>query len=209
MSFKCTTPRISPLRTTTSGVPPPFAMVSTTLFKSGGIDFPCCLTYARTESTAPFLIFKPSASIPLIRVCAVNGTKWRCGPPSIVPFNPYFSFAKRTILRPSGVSSASDASWAASASSGAVAFPTGINATACLFPRVIVPVLSSSSTSTSPAASTARPDIAITFFLISRSIPAMPIAGKRPPIVVGIRHTSSATSTVTLMAFPLPVTLTI
>ena len=32
---------------------------------------------------------------------------------------------------------------------------------------------------------------------ISRSMPAMPIAESRPPIVVGIRQTSSAISTVT------------
>ena len=61
-----------------------------------------------------------------------------------------------------------------------------------------MPVLSSSSTSTSPAASTARPDIAITFAWIMRSMPAMPIAESSPPIVVGIRQTSSATSTVTV-----------
>ncbi len=63
-------------------------------------------------------------------------------------------------------------------------------------PRVIVPVLSSSSVSTSPAASTARPLMAITFLRIRRSMPAMPMAESRPPIVVGIRQTSSATITV-------------
>ena len=67
---------------------------------------------------------------------------------------------------------------------------------ACRLPNVIVPVLSSSSTSQSPAASTARPDVAITFARIIRPMPATPIADSRPPIVVGIRHTSSATSTV-------------
>ena len=44
----------------------------------------------------------------------------------------------------------------------------------------------------SPAASTARPDMARTLRWSSRSIPAMPIALSRPPIVVGMRHTSSA-----------------
>ena len=43
-------------------------------------------------------------------------------------------------------------------------------------PSVIVPVLSSSSTSTSPDASTARPDSASTLRRTSRSMPAMPIA---------------------------------
>ena len=46
--------------------------------------------------------------------------------------------------------------------------------------------------STSPQASTALPDIAMTLNLVTRSIPAIPIADKRPPIVVGIRHTISA-----------------
>ena len=66
---------------------------------------------------------------------------------------------------------------------------------ACRLPKVIVPVLSSSSVSTSPAASTARPDMASTLRCTSRSMPAMPIAESSAPIVVGIRQTSSATST--------------
>ena len=63
-------------------------------------------------------------------------------------------------------------------------------------PSVIVPVLSSSSVSTSPAASTARPLIANTFLRRSRSIPAIPMADNRPPMVVGIRQTSRATTAV-------------
>ena len=58
----------------------------------------------------------------------------------------------------------------------------------------MVPVLSSISTSMSPAASTARPEVASTFFCTSRSMPAMPMAESSPPMVVGMRHTSSATS---------------
>ena len=79
---------------------------------------------------------------------------------------------------------------------------TGRNSTACRLPRVMVPVLSSSSTSTSPAASTARPDMAMTLRWISRSMPAMPMAGSRPPMVVGIRQTSRATSTVMVTGLP-------
>ena len=60
----------------------------------------------------------------------------------------------------------------------------------------MVPVLSSSSVDTSPAASTARPDMASTLRCTSRSMPAMPIAESSAPIVVGIRQTSSATSTI-------------
>ena len=58
---------------------------------------------------------------------------------------------------------------------------------------VIVPVLSSSSVFTSPAASTARPDMASTFRWTSRSMPAMPIADSSAPMVVGISATISAT----------------
>ena len=54
----------------------------------------------------------------------------------------------------------------------------------------------------SPAASTARPLVGITLWRISRSIPAMPIAERSPPIVVGIRHTRSATITVTEKRMP-------
>ena len=69
---------------------------------------------------------------------------------------------------------------------------------ACRLPMVIVPVLSSSSVFTSPAASTARPDMASTLRCTSRSMPAMPIADSSAPIVVGISATSSATSTTRL-----------
>ena len=106
------------------------------------------------------------------------------------------------MLRPSGVSSASDASCAASASFSIDTPSTGMKAVAWRLPSVIVPVLSRSSTSTSPAASTARPDIAITFAWIIRSMPAMPIAESRPPIVVGIRQTRSAASTVIVTGVP-------
>ena len=58
---------------------------------------------------------------------------------------------------------------------------------------MIVPVLSSRMTSTSPDASTARPLIASTLKRATRSMPAMPMADSRPPIVVGMRQTSSAT----------------
>ena len=67
-----------------------------------------------------------------------------------------------------------------------------MNSTACRLPSVMVPVLSSSRVLTSPAASTARPLIAITFCWISRSMPAMPMAESSPPMVVGMRQTSSA-----------------
>ena len=59
---------------------------------------------------------------------------------------------------------------------------------------VMVPVLSSSSVSTSPATSTALPLLAMMLARKARSMPAMPMAASRAPIVVGIRQTSRATS---------------
>ena len=132
-----------------------------------------------------------------MRVCAVKGTKARCGWADISrPRNPC-CLASTTIERPSGVSSARLESWAASASSSTRTPREGRNSVAIRLPSVIVPVLSRSIVSTSPAASTARPLIGITLWRISRSMPAMPIAESRPPMVVGIRHTSRATTTVT------------
>jgi hypothetical protein len=49
----------------------------------------------------------------------------------------------------------------------------------------------------SPAASTARPDMARTLCWTIRSMPAMPMADSRAPMVVGIRQTSRAMSTTT------------
>ena len=110
--------------------------------------------------------------------------------------------ASTTIERPSGVSSASDAYCAASASSASSTPGMGMNAAAWRLPSVIVPVLSSSSTSTSPDASTARPDRASTLRRTSRSMPAMPIALSSAPIVVGISATRSAMRIVIEMSVP-------
>ena len=99
--------------------------------------------------------------------------------------------------RPSGVSSGSEASCAASASSLSLTPGRGTNSDACRLPSVMVPVLSSSSVSTSPAASTERPDMASTLKRTSRSMPAMPMAESSAPMVVGMRVTNSATSTMT------------
>ncbi len=80
----------------------------------------------------------------------------------------------------------------------------GMNSTACRLPSVMVPVLSNSSVFTSPAASTALPLIASTLCCITRSMPAIPIADNKPPIVVGIKQTSSEIKTVTVGACPIP-----
>jgi len=55
---------------------------------------------------------------------------------------------------------------------------------------------------TSPAASTARPEVATTLKRTRRSIPAMPMAEMRAPIVVGIKQTSSAIKTEIGIAVP-------
>src|SRR5690242_7579299 len=54
----------------------------------------------------------------------------------------------------------------------------------------MVPVLSNSNTSISPAVSTALPDFVITLARSARSIPAIPMADNNPPMVVGMRQTN-------------------
>ncbi len=68
----------------------------------------------------------------------------------------------------------------------------------------MVPVLSNNKISTSPAASIARPLIAITFSLFKRLIPAIPIDETNAPIVVGAKQTSKAMIVVNAKAEPLP-----
>ena len=53
---------------------------------------------------------------------------------------------------------------------------------------------------------TAIAAVGMTFVLMSRSIPAIPMALNRPPIVVGARQTSKAISTVTEIGLPWPET---
>ena len=71
----------------------------------------------RMASTAPLRIDVAANSTPLMRVCAENGMNLALSSPMSRPRMPYFSLARTTMERPSGVSSASEASWAASASS--------------------------------------------------------------------------------------------
>ena len=104
--------------------------------------------------------------------------------------------------RPSGVSSASDANCAASANSCSLTPRTGLNSVAWRLPSVMVPVLSSSKVSTSPAASTARPDMASTLNRTRRSMPAMPMADSNAPMVVGMSVTNSATRITTEIVLP-------
>ena len=78
---------------------------------------PCSSTKRLTASAAPLRSCLPSRSTPLIRVVAENGMNVASCSPSSRPRSPYRSFASTTIERPSGVSSASEASCATSASS--------------------------------------------------------------------------------------------
>ena len=71
----------------------------------------------------------------------MNGTNVACCGDSSRPRRPYFSFASTTIDRPSGVSSGSDASCAASASVASLMPGSGMNSVAWRLPSVIVPGL--------------------------------------------------------------------
>ena len=185
-----------PSSATASGVPPARAMRSTAAANGAGGVAP-----ASTESTAPLRQARPPASSPLTRVCAVNGITFAsAGRSGLMPCR---SRTKARIERPSGVSSPTEARAAASARPRSSTPGTGARLAAMRLPKVIVPVLSSSRVSTSPAASTARPEVATTLKRISRSMPAMPMALSRPPMVVGIRVTSRADSTGTLSSAPL------
>ena len=131
-----------------------------------------------------------------MRVWAVNGTNFACGCATSRPRRLNLLLREHRDAAPFGrlVGQRSELCGVGEAL-GLRSPGAGRNAVAMRLPSVIVPVLSSSSTSTSPAASTARPLVAITLRRIRRSMPLMPMALRSPPIVVGIRHTSSATST--------------
>ena len=207
-SFRKMTPSGTRPSATTSGVPPWRAMSSTAVVTAVGKPPPWASTQARTLAAAPLRMERAGwsavavRSTPLIRVCAVNGTKVACVAASSRPRRLNFSLASTTMLRPSGVSSASEASWAASASCSRVMPGAGTKSAAWRLPSVMVPVLSSRSTSMSPAASTARPEVARTLRCSSRSMPAMPMALSSPPMVVGIRQTSRAIRVVSEKATP-------
>ena len=163
---------------------------------SGGAWPPSSATQRRIASPAPLRSRVPSRSTPLMRVWAVNGTNSRVVRRELVLADPVLLgehddraalgrlVGERGQLRRLG-------ELAPRTTPG-----IGTNAAAWRLPSVIVPVLSSSSTSTSPDASTARPDSASTLRRTSRSMPAMPIADSSAPIVVGMSATSSAISVV-------------
>ncbi|RMS52540.1 hypothetical protein ALP65_04651 [Pseudomonas aeruginosa] len=179
------------MATTSSGVPPLWAILSTSRESTSGIFSRGRSMKRSAASTAPLRYTWPFQSTPDRRVSALKAigvSSSRRGSWIGCRMRRY-----STIDLPSGVSSASEASNAPSASSLPLTPGAAYSALQRRLPKVMVPVLSSSSTWTSPAASTARPDLAITFRRTRRSMPAMPMAESRPPMVVGISVTSSAT----------------
>src|SRR5437764_15258231 len=100
--------------------------------------------------------------------------------PNSRPRRPYFSLARTTIERPSGVSSASEASCAAFARFASATFGQGRNVVAWRVPRVIVLVLFRKATSTSADDASERPDKAIRFLVIVDPLPANPSAQQSP-----------------------------
>ena len=199
VSLSSITPRMRPPSETASGVLPSRASRSTIGSRSAGTTPPSSTMRRFTASAAPLRIDRSAKSTPDIRVWAVNGISWASRGSAVVQ---PFSCARSTIDRPSGVSSARDDSSAASTRSPSSTPASVWNAAARRLPYVIVPVLSSSKVETSPAASTARPERASTLRCTRRSIPAMPIAESSAPIVVGMRHTSSATNTTIFCSAP-------
>ena len=152
----------------------------------------------------PFLILFEPTSIPLMHVSGVNGTNTDSFEGCISLPCTFNSFLPNfTMLRPSGVSSAREDIKEASIKSSAFTPEAGINSVAILFPKVIVPVLSNKTTLTSPAASTALPLKAMTLCCSNRSIPAIPMAGRSAPMVVGIRHTRRAIKIAIGMVIPM------
>ena len=197
-SSNTTIPTIFRSSHTARGVAPFEATLSTRFLRSPGMSPLLSVTNFTMASAAPFRMRRPSGrSTPLMRVCAVKAIDtasrgrgvgpcgWLTGTRSCCSNN-------FTMLFPSGVWSAADASAASRATSSTEWEPTGMNLVAWRLPMVIVPVLSRSTTSMSPANSTALPLLAIMLFCRARSIPAMPMAASNAPIVVGIRQTNSA-----------------
>ena len=104
--------------------------------------------------------------------------------------------------RPSGVSSPNEDSMATLARYLVSTSFRGMKLVAWRLPIVIVPVLSSSNVSMSPASSTALPLLASTLADSALSMPASPIAESKAPMVVGIRQTSRATKVGTERVIP-------
>ncbi len=193
MSCNSITPNTFSFWLTTSGVPPSEEISLTLSWVSVGKLLPAFVTRFLIESKAPLRIFIPSMSIPLLLVSAVNAMNFTLSLCS-TGFLILFVAASSMIDFPSGVSSAIEDKTQASINTASSTFFSGQNEVAFLLPMVMVPVLSNNNVSRSPAVSTALPLLVITFALNALSIPAMPMALSKPPMVVGIRHTYKDTN---------------
>ena len=140
MSFRCTAPRISVALGHQQAACRPTAR-----WHRPGPPAPAagsCPVSRITASIAPLRKLRPSSrSSPESRVCAVKATA--SAPFGIAGTDPSTSRALSTMDLPSGVSSASEASAAASASRAMSTPGAGISASAIRLPKVMVPVLSS------------------------------------------------------------------
>ena len=183
---------------TASGVPPVRAIRSVVSREAGGTAPPCSRTKVAMESVAPLRSWRPSR---------VDAAHPRVGGErnEVAPCAADVAAAKLVLLLGEHDDRSAFRRFVGQARQlrgvGQLRRSTpasGMNSTACRLPSVMVPVLSSSSVFTSPDASTALPLIASTLCCITRSMPAMPMADSRPPMVVGIRQTSSDTSTATV-----------
>ena len=179
---------------TTSGVPPWAGDAVDRVDRARRDVPPCSSTQRRTESAAPLRIGRP-VEVDAAHAGLGGERHERRRRRARARGCRSCSSASTTIERPSGVSSARLESSAASASSCSVTPGTGRNAVGLAVAEGDRAGLVEQQRAQSPAASTARPLIASTLRCTRRSMPAMPIADSSPPIVVGIRHTSSATST--------------
>ena len=186
---------------TTRGVPPREETSSTWVWRSAGTLPPFSFTYCSMASLAPLRTLVPSGrSTPLIRVWAVNSRK--LDPAGSTLLSPRRRASSRVDL-PSGVSSWRLVRAAQRIRSLRLAPSTGKKSAAKRLPKVMVPVLSRIMVSTSPQASTALPLMAMTLKRVTRSMPAMPMADSRPPMVVGIKQTSRAIRVETGICTPL------
>ena len=149
MSLSWITPRTRVAMVCSCGRSPPAgcrrrsATHSTIGRSSSGAVPPLGPTQRRTESAAPLRTGGHRESTPLIRVCAVNGTS--SASRIVDRVQPVVARASSTIDRPSGVSSASADERRPRRPRRRSRRARGCSSAAWRLPKVIVPVLSSSS----------------------------------------------------------------
>jgi len=146
MSLSSITPSAFDPSDTTSGVLPRRATSSAARCTSGGQVAPSASTCLRIASPAPFadlahLAVDREVDTAHAGLCGERHEVRAQAPPFRASRRLNFCFASTAMLRPSGVSSASEASWAASASACSLMPMAGMNAEAWRLPSVMVPGL--------------------------------------------------------------------